>query len=705
MGIGFGREVDFDGAWIAGHGSEGIWARGVRVIGYRAGHQVAESSWMEDLDDGAQWLAASMERVDRIEFEARAAYQGGGWFGLDDLTFHEGAGAPTVLDFDDLLYHDRVSGSGYGGLTWETGQGEFEGPISEVHEPQVPQGGPEFSEVGSTEESLLGGTGTAPTMTDNFDGPKLGDAGAGWIPPDTCGSVGIDHFVAVVNQNLSVYRKDNHSRVVNTGIANFFNTGGSAGDPRAVFDPHSQRFIIIACDFNSRIWLAVSLTSDPTGSWFKTSVLLSQGSDSNRWPDYPTLGVDQNGIYSASYMVGGGMSLFAIDKAPLLTGSPSLGTVTAFRNLPWEGAIQPCVTYGTPGREYCVSRRSSTTMRLRYVQGPLTSPTLVEAGIISVPSHSSPPNAPALGSVAPLDCLDYRPMNAVYRNGSVWTTHGVAVSGRAGCRWYEFDAASASAVQIGTVSDSSLYFMMPSISVNQANQVVVAFSGSDASQYASSYFAGRIPSDPANQLSQPVLLRAGSAPYNTVGSSGVNRWGDYSLTSIDPTDDQTLWTIQEHTRATDTWGTRIAKLEYPSPCPDPSAYCTISPNSAGAGAEITYSGSSSVAAADLGLVAFGCPSGKNGLFYYGPNQISVPFGNGVRCVGGGGIGTFRLSPQQTDMFGIATRALSFTSPPTGSGPGALAVGTTWNFQFWYRDPAGGGSGFNTSNGLNVTMCP
>ena len=51
-------------------------------------------------------------------------------------------------------------------------------------------------------------------------------------------------------------------------------------------------------------------------------------------------------------------------------------------------------------------------MRLRYVQGPLTSPTLVEAGNISIPSHSSPPNAPALGSVAPLDCLDYRPMNA-----------------------------------------------------------------------------------------------------------------------------------------------------------------------------------------------------------------------------------------------------------------------------------------------------
>jgi hypothetical protein len=26
-------------------------------------------------------------------------------------------------------------------------------------------------------------------------------------------------------------------------------------------------------------------------------------------------------------------------------------------------------------------------------------------------------------------------------------------------------------------------------------------------------------------------------------------------------------------------------------------------------------------------------------------------------------------------------------------------------QFWYRDPAGGGSNFNLSNGLKFTVCP
>jgi hypothetical protein len=304
--------------------------------------------------------------------------------------------------------------------------------------------------------------------------------------------------------------------------------------------------------------------------------------------------------------------------------------------------------------------------------------------------------------VAPLDSLDWRPMNAVYRNGSVYTTHGVAVSSRAACRWYEIDANSVSTLQTGTVYDPSMYYMMPSISVNANDEVVVAFSGSNATQYASSYFAGRIPSDPAGQLSAPALLKDGTAPYNTVGSSGVNRWGDYSLTSVDPQDDLTLWTIQEHTRATDTWGTRIGKLQFAAACPDPSAYCGTSPNSAGAGASISYGGSSSHSANDLSLFCVGLVPNKPGLFFYGPNQTAVLLGEGVRCVDGN---LTRLSVRLADALGIASESLDFTSPPFSSGPGAVGVGDTRNFQFWYRDPAGGPSGFNLSDGLEVTLCP
>ena len=45
----------------------------------------------------------------------------------------------------------------------------------------------------------------------------------------------------------------------------------------------------------------------------------------------------------------------ALEKAPLLSGTPGLGTITAFRNLPFEGAIQPCHTYGAAPAQYFVS--------------------------------------------------------------------------------------------------------------------------------------------------------------------------------------------------------------------------------------------------------------------------------------------------------------------------------------------------------------
>jgi len=33
----------------------------------------------------------------------------------------------------------------------------------------------------------------------------------------------------------------------------------------------------------------------------------------------------------------------------------------------------------------------------------------------------------------------------------------------------------------------------------------------------------------------------------------------------------------------------------------------------------------------------------------------------------------------------------------------IVGGSNWNFQYWYRDVAGGGSGVNLSDGLNATF--
>ena len=133
-------------------------------------------------------------------------------------------------------------------------------------------------------------------------------------------------------------------------------------------------------------------------------------------------------------------------------------------------------------------------------------------------------------------------------------------------------------------------------------------------------------------------------------------------------------------------------------------YCIAAPNSAGPGASISFDGSQSIADNDFHLGVSGARPNGSGLFFYGPNQIQAPFGDGFRCVGGL---THRVQPVVTaDGSGLVTRQLDFTAPPAnGAGGGAILPMSTWNFQLWYRDPGGpGGSGFNLSDGLWVTFC-
>jgi len=131
-------------------------------------------------------------------------------------------------------------------------------------------------------------------------------------------------------------------------------------------------------------------------------------------------------------------------------------------------------------------------------------------------------------------------------------------------------------------------------------------------------------------------------------------------------------------------------------------FCVGAPNSDTGGASISNTGSTSIAANDLVLRVDDAKHSGFGLFFYGSTQLMAPFGDGFRCVGGAQ--TFRLYPPlQANPSGTATRAINYNAPPNPSAE--ITVGSSWNFQYWYRDIPAGGAGFNTSNGLSATFCP
>jgi len=565
MGITFPSIVDLHGAWFAGQGGgEGAWTEGIRVLGYLNGEHTQTTDWFDDIDDTPSWFEINFQNVDRLVIEAIPAYNGAGWYSMDDFTYspknEQDGSSIIVLDFEDCYYKQDLNKTNYGGLIWETGTGVFYKDKNEA--PLQEKNIKEFSEDNPAIPS---------TKFFDFQGVIRGDAESWSYPPDTCGAVGPKHFVETVNRNFAVYDKLTGEELINILLGSFL--PGSNGDPRVLYDQYSNRWFVIVCDFTTKIFLAVSMSDDPTKDWFKCDFVVSQGSDTGKWPDYPTLGVDEDGVYTAAYMIGGsyGMSIFALEKAPLIATEPSLGDIYAFRELPFEGAIQPVHTFGNCEGEYFVSRMSATEIRVRLLTNLITNPKLTELGCANIPNHYEPPDAPALGSTVPLDTVGHRLMNAVYRDGYIWTTHCIGLDGRAASRWYKIDTSEIVLDDYGTISDPEMYYFFPSIMVNSDENAIMGFTGSNSEQYASAYYTTRLANDPPGEMDPPTLLKAGEDTYNLVDGYGRNRWGDYSLCSLDPTDDYTLWTIQEYAHSPDgsqdRWGTWICKLGYSNRAP------------------------------------------------------------------------------------------------------------------------------------------
>lgn len=120
-------------------------------------------------------------------------------------------------------------------------------------------------------------------------------------------------------------------------------------------------------------------------------------------------------------------------------------------------------------------------------------------------------------------------------------------------------------------------------------------------------------------------------------------------------------------------------------------------NSTGSGGLLLASGSASVGADDLTLAASRLPAGQFGLIFSGTMETELPFGDGLRCLGGTLV---RFGAQPTGANGELSLAAVASA-------GRLAPGDTRWFQGWVRDPVMGacGGGFTTTSALQVTFLP
>jgi hypothetical protein len=133
-------------------------------------------------------------------------------------------------------------------------------------------------------------------------------------------------------------------------------------------------------------------------------------------------------------------------------------------------------------------------------------------------------------------------------------------------------------------------------------------------------------------------------------------------------------------------------------CPDVGTkYCATNPNSTGAAADISAWCSSSAMAGQLRFEASPVPD-QFGILIHAMNQTQNPFGNGILCVQDDIVRSAVI--QASDN--LATYTYDNSDPKHSLTP---YVGTSRNFQYWFRDPTAGDAFFNTSNAISIAILP
>jgi hypothetical protein len=126
--------------------------------------------------------------------------------------------------------------------------------------------------------------------------PGLGDNNTA-VPPDTDGAVGPAHLVVALNSQIEIQTRAG-APISSVSLLGFWSSlgVGSVTDPRVIYDPYGQRWVIVtAADPEttaSAILVGVSHNSDPTAGWDLYRVAADPAG--LRWGDFPTLGFNKN---------------------------------------------------------------------------------------------------------------------------------------------------------------------------------------------------------------------------------------------------------------------------------------------------------------------------------------------------------------------------------------------------------------------------
>lgn len=392
-------------------------------------------------------------------------------------------------------------------------------------------------------------------------------------PPDQGLCAGQGDVLEVINEALEVYTTSGTPLTSPIALSQFVGAppattnggppfGAFITDPRCYYDPDTQHWFMSFLDIGivpatgafgttSSEYIAVSQTSDPTGTWnvysFPSTDDGTDGTPSDPgcpcYGDQPLLGADANGVYIATneFSIAGpnfnGAQIYAMSKTGLETGSNTAVTLlqpatsSAVTNtiggMPYsvEPTTTPDASYDTSagGTEYFQSSldfapgTSLGTRANRIAVWSLTNTSslnttspapVLHVAVVPSEEYAQPANATQksgpllLNKHLPLiDTNDDRMLTAVYAAGQIWSGLNTAVKTPqgptlTGAAWFattpatdSTGALSASMAGQGYVGVNQEDVIYPSIGVTPAGKAVIAFTLTGPDYYPSAAWA------------------------------------------------------------------------------------------------------------------------------------------------------------------------------------------------------------------------
>jgi hypothetical protein len=379
------------------------------------------------------------------------------------------------------------------------------------------------------------------------------------LPPDGDVATSASWMVQVNNDVITMLNWNTNAFVQKKFSTFFGNSTDFIFDPRVIWDPYWNRFVVLAdgCVFSSGcetstnvsvFELAISTSSDPTGGWF--IYRFGPGTGTGDFADFPQLGMDLNSIILTynDFQLGGGFDArtAAIAKSYLYNGFgfsvPLFGGSGCTMAPPYvldNSGVDYVITICPGGNVVWIASLKDT--------GLSTVSMHLWDNVVSVGNFGIPPQAvqPAPNAGYTLDTGDNRFENRSLQVGSrLLNTATVNLVGYPSPSWYNFNIGASPPVLLGEgyfFASPTSYDWHPAINANRVaapagtplGEIFTTWMSTDTTVNVQLRAGGGLGDSPSSGSGIPVFTSSFGLT-NQTDLNGTHRTGDYAYIATYP---------------------------------------------------------------------------------------------------------------------------------------------------------------------------